>query len=185
MVDDVENAAEVKNAFDKGLIEREDPQAAATASITSSDTIVEAERYIKYKWYYWRHWFKDRYNYQPKICVQKNVNGVSVFKPFNKVEDAISEDYKVMTLDDYDALTGTKPAVSFYLQKPTKRFRSAQDIDYGTRKYRMELQDQKSKKFWVEAPNGEAYLRHYKLGDGEVKLWDGHFGKWIDCFSEN
>jgi hypothetical protein len=60
----------------------------------------------------------------------------------------------------------------------------AKDLDYGTRKYRMDLMDKKKKKYWVEAPNGEAYLRHYKLGDGETKLWDGHFGRWVDCFQE-
>jgi len=46
----------------------------------------------------------------------------------------------------------------------------------------MELQSEKDKEYWVESPNGEAYLRHYKRGDGEIKLWDGHFGRWIDCF---
>jgi hypothetical protein len=48
----------------------------------------------------------------------------------------------------------------------------------------MQLQDKKKKTYWVESPNGENYLRHYKVGDGEITLFDGHFGKWIDCFRE-
>jgi hypothetical protein len=33
--------------------------------------------------------------------------------------------------------------------------------------------------YWLEAPNGENYLRRYKRGDGEIELFDGYFGKWV------
>jgi hypothetical protein len=92
-IDDIENQAETKNALDKQLITE------ANNNENTSETVQEAARYIKFKWYYWRHWGKTRYDYQPKICVQKNVNGVSVFKPFNNIEDKISNDYEVVPVN--------------------------------------------------------------------------------------
>ena len=119
----------------------------------------------------------------PKICVQKIVNGLAIFKPFNKVEDSMSDDYRVVESKTNGVFDNPdNEQIAFYLKKPKRQFRSAQEVDYGTRKYRMELQDKKDKEYWVESPNGEAYLRHYKRGDGEIKLWEGHFGKWSDCF---
>jgi hypothetical protein len=158
--------------------------------------IKPTNRYIKYKPWYWRHWKagiidlktkkNKRYNFNPKICVQKTVNGLTVFKPFNKIEDQMSDDYRIIERDvDGTFKNERDETIAFYLLKPKKQFRSARELDYGTRKYRMELQDKKKKEYWVESPNGEAYLRHYKTGDGDIKLWDGHFGRWIDCFYAN
>jgi hypothetical protein len=79
----------------------------------------------------------------------------------------------------------TGDSVAFYLKNRKQQFRTAKEYDYGARKYRMELRDKKKTEYWVESPNGEDYLRHYKRGDGEIKLWDGHFGRWIDCFEAN
>jgi hypothetical protein len=48
----------------------------------------------------------------------------------------------------------------------------------------MEKVKDMSKNYWIEAPNGENYLRRYKFGDGEIKLFDGHIGKWVQCYSD-
>ena len=173
ILDEIENAVETANAIDRGLVTKTEKKTPET----------NAEVYVKYKPWYWRHWGKDRYDYIPKICIQKTDNGVTTYKPFNKVEDVKSDDYAIYPVTENKNGYEDKE-VSFYLKAPKQKFRMAKDLDYGTRKYRMDLKDKKNKKYWVEAPNGEAYLRHYKIGDGETKLWDGHFGRWIDCFEE-
>ena len=170
MISDIANQAESNNAIEKGLVSKLED-----AEVQQTDTVM-----IKYKPWYWRHWGSVRYSYKPKICVQKVVNGLTVFKPFNSVEDVISDDYRVININEYDS--SKDGIVAFYLKNRKTQYRIAKDLDYGTRKYRMELQDKKKKEYWVESPNGEDYLRHYKLGDGETKLWDGHFGRWVDCF---
>lgn len=169
-IDEIENPAEVAQNEDK----LEEPTEGST-----KDNPAVAVSYTKYKWYYWRHWGKTRYNCKPKICVYRNINGVVVYKPFNKVEDGISDDYKVIPIDKADTNT-----IAFYLTNPTATYRQAKEVDYGTRKYKMQLQEKKRKEYWIESPTGEDFLRHYKFGDGEIRLFDGHFGKWVDCFKE-
>ena len=169
-IDEIENPAEVA--------QNEDKLEESTQGSTADNPAV-AESYTKYKWYYWRHWGKKRYNCKPKICVYRNINGVVVYKPFNKVEDGISDDYKVVPINKVKTET-----IAFYLTNPTATYRQAKEVDYGTRKYKMQLQDKKRKEYWIESPTGEDFLRHYKFGDGEIRLFDGHFGKWVDCFKE-
>lgn len=178
VIDDIENRAETENVLDKGYIEL--TEAAAIDDDTTTNLQL-TETYIKYKPWYWRHWGKQRYNYVPKICVQKTINGLTVYKPFNNIEDKISDDYRVKPIKELE----TSDSVAFYLKNRKQQFRTAKEYDYGARKYRMELRDNKKTEYWVESPNGEDYLRHYKRGDGEIKLWDGHFGRWIDCFEAN
>ena len=206
--DEIENAAETKQNEDYILNNSQETNAAQ--AIDTESEVVVAERYIKYKWYYYKHWKlrNKRYRYQEKICVYRNENGVRVYKPFNAVQDAISDDYEIMSQSeiisrnaDIAALNeeirqhntsnsaNPKPFIPsleayFYLDPPVATYRQAKESDYGARKYRMDLQDKKKKIYWVETPTGENYLRHYKLGDGEIELWDGHLGKWIECFKE-
>jgi hypothetical protein len=47
----------------------------------------------------------------------------------------------------------------------------------------MEEVDKMNKNYWIEAPNGEDYLRHYEFGDGVTKLFDGHLGRWVQCYT--
>lgn len=178
VIDDIENRAETENVLNKGYIEL--TEAAAIDDDTTTNLQL-TETYIKYKPWYWRHWGKKRYNYVPKICVQKTINGLTVYKPFNNIEDKISDDYRVKPIKELK----TSDSVAFYLKNRKQQFRTAKEYDYGARKYRMELRDKKKTEYWVESPNGEDYLRHYRRGDGEIKLWDGHFGRWIDCFEAN
>jgi hypothetical protein len=95
-----------------------------------------------------------------------------------------------LPIDDYKQ----EMQAAFFLKDQENSFRFMGEIDYGALKYRMDLQvdetlfgDErllKDKDFWVESPNGENYLRKYKRGDGEAQLWDGHFGKVVECFKE-
>jgi hypothetical protein len=57
------------NAVDKGIISLDEVTAAEKENIEKN--AVQAEIYVKYKPWYWRHWKlkDDRYDYKPKICV--------------------------------------------------------------------------------------------------------------------
>ena len=139
VLSDVSTQAEGKNALDKGLIDATKRE----EDIETDD--IDIDRYIKYKKWYWRHWGAQRYELNPKICVQKIVNGLAIFKPFNKVEDSMSDDYRVVESKTNGVFDNPdNEQIAFYLKKPKRQFRSAQEIDYGTRKYRMELQDEKN-----------------------------------------
>jgi hypothetical protein len=144
-----------------------------------------AKQYIKYRSYYWRHWGKTRYDYQPKICIQQTVDGIITYKPYNNIEDKKSEAYFVHSIERDENnnpinLPTDKTADEIVFLKDRKTtYRQRVETDYEGYKYRMEKVDDMSKNYWIEAPNGENYLRRYKFGDGKTKLFDGHLGRWV------
>jgi hypothetical protein len=155
--------------------------------MTSSKTASAqpAEQYIKYRSYYWRHWGKTRYDYQPKICIQQTVDGIVTYKPYNNIEDKKSEAYFVHSIErdennnPINLPTDKKADEIVFLKDRKTTYRQRVETDYEGYKYRMEKVDDMSKNYWIEAPNGENYLRRYKFGDGKTKLFDGHLGRWV------
>ena len=180
ILDDVANASEVANAQKANTIEEQSDYA---------EKIQEAERFIKYKSYYWRHWGKQRYDYQPKICIQQTIDGIKVYKPYNNVEDKKSESYNIVTIERDDAGNPTNIPNDVasdeivFLKNRKTTYRQRVETDYEAFKYRMKKVDDMNESYWIEAPNGENYLRHYKSGDGKIQAKDGHFWKWVQCYS--
>jgi hypothetical protein len=145
------------------------------------------QEYIKYRPYYWRHWGKKRYDYQPKICIQQTIDGIKTYKPYNNIEDKESDAYFVHEIERSENGTATNLPESMdnviYLKNRKTTYRQRIETDYEASKYRMKKVDKMNKNYWIEAPNGEDYLRKYKFGDGETKLFDGHLGRWVQCYS--
>ena len=149
--------------------------------LQAEDEIPLSEQYIKYKPYYWRHWGKQRYDYQPKICIQQIVDGIKVYKPYNNIEDKKPEAYHIYPIDNYSE--ELDPSRVIFLKDRKTTYRQRIETDYEGFKYKMKKVNKMNKSYWIEAPNGEDYLRHYKFGDGVTKLFDGHLGRWVQCYS--
>ena len=156
---------------------------------TQTQASMERERYIKYKPYYWRHWKLQRYDYQPKICIQQVVDGITVYKPYNNIEDKKPEAYDIVAIERDDAGNPTNipsdvaPDEIVFLKDRKTTYRQRVETDYEGFKYKMAKVDGMNKSYWIEAPNGEDYLRHYQFGDGTTKLFDGHLGRWVQCYT--
>jgi hypothetical protein len=70
-----------------------------------------------------------------------------------------------------------------FLKDRKTTYRQRTETDYEASKYRMRKTNSMNKNYWIEAPNGDNYLRRYKFGDGETKFLDGHLGRWVQCYS--
>lgn len=177
------NPTEMEQLLKEGKLVESTGEASTIAEETETEEeeITVPTVFIKYKGWYWRHWGKQRYSYQPKICSMRNINGVIIYKPFNNIEDAISDDYTVISVEEYDA--ATTPTVAYSLKADYKSYRQASDYDNGAYKYVMRPASKLDKNYWVLSPDGQNYMRKYKWGDGEIRLFDGHIGKWIQCYS--
>lgn len=164
-------------------------QSGKVTIITKNDTVTKpVTKYIKYRSYYWRHWGKQRYDCRPKICIQQTANGIKTYKPYNNIEDKKSKAYKIEPIpknseEKTKLLNDLKDKEAIFLKDRKTTYRQRTETDYEASKYRMKKTNSMNKNYWIEAPNGDNYLRRYKFGDGEIKLFDGHLGKWVQCYS--
>lgn len=181
------NPTEMEELLREGKLKEIKESSEEVLAVTEEETGTKTETttptvFIKYKGWYWRHWGKKRYSYQPKICSMRNINGVIIYKPFNNIEDAISDDYTVISVEKYNTAE-TKPEIAYSLRADYKSYRQASEYDNGAYKYVMRPASKLDKNYWVLSPDGQNYMRKYKWGDGEIRLFDGHIGKWIQCYS--
>ena len=180
-LDEVINTSGFLEAIRKGKVTKK------TTEVSTVGNPTLTQEYIKYRPYYWRHWGKQRYDYQPKICIQQTIDGIKTYKPYNNIEDKESDAYFVHEIERNENGTATNLPESMenviYLKNRKTTYRQRIETDYEASKYRMKKVDKMNKNYWIEAPNGEDYLRKYKFGDGETKLFDGHLGRWVQCYS--
>ena len=140
-IDTVNNLENLKVLLSKGFlkIKREDDSIQLTAGednsgeITTDDNPLVSdnnELYVKYRWWYWRHWGRKRYNLKEKLCIPAKNGSDEEYKVYNNIHDAVSRNYNVieysneldevrepqyvltkkLTEEDFEKLPDDKPA---------------------------------------------------------------------------
>lgn len=141
-------------------------------------TPIEGEiKYVKYRWWYWRHWGKKRYSLKEKLCVP--TTNEDEFKVYNNIEDAVSKNYSVELVAKY---TGSQDKKAFYLREKQISYRLLVDTDFSPNIFEM-LPDEKMDKTHCVYNNYYNYYRPYKDGDAKIDLKDNNFGFWCQTYN--
>lgn len=134
--------------------------------------------YVKYRWWYWRHWGRKRYNLKEKLCVPAKNGSDEEYKVYNNIHDAVSKNYSIIE----GINTPNNESVAFYLKDKVVAYRVIEDTDYSPYAYDMEA-DSKMDKSHVVRNDYYNYYRPYQDGDASMKLFDGHFGYWCQTYN--
>ena len=144
--------------------------------VTTDDKTLIAdtnEAYVKYRWWYWRHWGRKRYNLKEKLCVPTAIDGE--FKVYNNIEDAVSKNYSIKTISDYNAMFATlteeekiKFGPRFYIKDKLISYKSLKETDFSPNVFSMQPDEKMDKSHCVynEYYN---YYRPFQSGDAGIE----------------
>ena len=155
--------------------------------------------FIKYKWWYWRHWGKKRYNKKPKIYVHSPKNSdLDVYYPYNKYKDAGPQNYILFDTEqeaiNYLQNNKYKYEELLTIKLENQEYRIIKENDYEGYRYKCRKVNKMGEEYYVQDltynyfrpySKGTGYIgdgRFGRDGDGRVDLGDGHFGKWVQCY---
>ncbi len=155
--------------------------------------------FIKYRWWYWRHWGKTRYRKKPKIYVHSPKNSdLDVYYPYNKYKDAGPQNY-ILFDTEQEAINYLQNNKYNYeelltIKLENQEYRIIKENDYEGYRYKSRMVNKMGEEYYVQDltynyfrpySKGTGYIgdgRFGRDGDGKVVVGDKHFGKWVQCY---
>ena len=177
-----------KNGKEKPEVTDEDEFYSDSGATDDVDPWETTDAFVQYRWWNYRHWGVRRWSFKPFLCTHSLKGEEDEYWVYNNKRDAKPQAYKVIfegTKEDFRVaginLSDYKDENHALLRVRDEIYGVVQEQDYEIKRYTPQLAEEMIEGKYVYDVEYN-YYRPYNKKERSIVLFDGHLGKWVQCY---